>query len=172
LNKKTPEEEVYGFLKLLKEGDVGLFSEAGAPGVADPGSLLVKMAHDAGHRVVPLVGPSSILLALMASGMNGQQFAFHGYLPVDDRKRKTRILELEKESALLNQTQIFMETPHRNDQLLDALLDTCGPETQICVACDLTMPDEHILSTHVYKWKQREKPLFKGQPAIFLMLSQ
>lgn len=171
LNKKTPEEEVFSFLKLLKESDVGLFSEAGSPGVADPGALLIRMAHDHGHRVVPLVGPSSILLALMAAGMNGQQFAFHGYLPVDDKKRKKRINELERESAKQHQTQIFMETPHRNDPLLEALLDTCHPETRICIACNLTMPDEEIISTQVYKWKQRDKKSFKGTPAIFLLES-
>ncbi|MEX0770610.1 MAG: SAM-dependent methyltransferase [Balneolaceae bacterium] len=171
LNKKTPEEEVYGFLKLLEKGDVGLFSEAGAPGVADPGALLVKMAHNAGHRVVPLTGPSSILLALMASGMNGQQFAFHGYLPVDESKRKNRITELEQESTRLNQTQIFMETPHRNDPLLESLIGTCQSDTQICIACNLTLPDEQIISSPVYRWKQRKIPSFKGKPAIFLMLS-
>ena len=113
LNKKTPDHEIVSFLQLLKDGDVGLMSEAGAPGVADPGAKLVDLAHQNGYRVEPLVGPSSILLAMMGSGLNGQSFAFHGYLPIDENRRKKQLQDLEQESASESRTQIFMETPHR-----------------------------------------------------------
>lgn len=169
LNKKTPAHEILGFLKLLYSGDTGLFTDAGMPGIADPGAELVGLAHDAGHRVVPLSGPSSIPMALMASGMNGQRFTFHGYLPIDDQRRVTRIRELEAESASHDVTQIFMETPHRNDLLLQALLENCRAETRLCVASNLTMPDEQIISRPVYKWKESEPCAFKGNPALFLI---
>ncbi len=171
LNKKTPDQEIYGFLNLLKNGDVGLMSEAGAPAVADPGSLLVRFAHDAGHKVVPLAGPSSILLALMGSGMNGQTFAFHGYLPVDDRERADTIRNLESESRNRKCTQIFMETPFRNQVMLEALINTCRPETRLCVASNLTMPDEWIKSRPIHKWKNDPVPDLTGKPALFLILA-
>ena len=171
LNKKTPEHEIFGFLKLLEEGDVGLMSEAGAPAVADPGAQLVRMAHDRGFRVVPLTGPSSILLALMASGLNGQQFAFHGYLPVDPGKRKEKIRELEKESAARRQTQIIMETPHRNRQMLESLVKSCRPETKLCVAANLTMPDEMIRTQTIDKWSKALEDGPGGRPALFLILA-
>lgn len=171
LNKKTPEHEIFSYLELLKTRDTGLFSEAGAPGVADPGASLVKIAHDNGIRVVPLVGPSSILLALMASGMNGQSFTFHGYLPVHEQDRAEAIRNLERESGRMNRTQIFMETPHRNDPMLHTLLDVCNPDTRLAVACNLTMPDELVLSMPVHKWKKRKIPDIKGKPALFLIHS-
>jgi len=171
LNKKTPEQEIFSFIKLLQEHDIGLLSDAGAPAVADPGSTLVKMAHEAGHRVAPLTGPSSILLALMASGMNGQHFAFHGYLPMDARKRKRKISALEHESRLKTQTQVFMETPHRNLQLYSDIISICRPETQLCIAAQLTLPDEQILTQPIYKWKKQSVPELRGIPALFLIQS-
>ncbi|MEX1062312.1 MAG: SAM-dependent methyltransferase [Balneolaceae bacterium] len=171
LNKKTPDSEIFSFLTLLKKGDTGLMSEAGAPGVADPGAKLVRMAHDAGHTIRPLSGPSSILLALMASGMNGQQFAFHGYLPVDDKQRQKKIRELETDSGRSGQTQIFMEAPFRNDPLLETLIGLCKPETRLAVAVNLTMPDEEVVSLPVYKWKQRKMTSLAGRPALFLLLA-
>lgn len=170
LNKKTPDQEIFSFVRLLDKGDVGLMSEAGAPAVADPGAKLVCMAHDAGHKVVPLTGPSSILLALMASGMNGQNFAFHGYLPVDEKKRKAEITRLETESRQSDCTQIFMEAPFRNNAMLTSIIEACNPETRICVAVNLTMPDEEIISLPVYKWREAAIPDLTGRPAIFLLL--
>lgn len=172
LNRKTPAEEIFSFVRLLDQGDVGLMSEAGAPAVADPGMTLVRMVHDAGHTVVPLTGPSSILLALMASGMNGQSFVFHGYLPRDERQREARIRELEKSSSQLSQTQIFIETPFRNDALLATLLKICQPDTRLAVAADLTLPDETIVSRPVSYWRESKSPEpepWNGRPAVFLL---
>lgn len=170
LNKKTPDEEIFSFQKLLANGDLGMMSEAGAPAVADPGAKFIKMVHNAGHKVVPLVGPSSILLALMASGMNGQQFSFHGYLPFEDNRRINKIRELERDSFNSGYTQIFMETPFRNEVLFDSLLKTCKPESRLCIAVNLTMPDEEILSLPLYKWNKLEQlPVLSGRPAIFLL---
>lgn len=169
LNKKTPDQEIFSFLKLLKNGDLGLMSEAGAPAVADPGAKLVRMAHDAGHKIVPLTGPSSILLALMASGMNGQEFTFHGYLPVDDKKRISEIARIEADSGQAGSTQIFMETPFRNNTLLSSVIKTCRSETRFCIAVNLTMPDEEIISLPIYKWKERKLPDLSSRPAIFLL---
>jgi len=170
LNKKTPDHEIFSFQKLFANGDLGLMSEAGAPAVADPGAKFIKMVHDAGHQVVPLVGPSSILLALMASGMNGQLFSFHGYLPYDDNQRIKKIRELENESLKTGQAQIFMETPFRNEIMLDTLLNTCKPESRLCIAINLTMADEEILSMPLYKWKKLDQlPEVSGRPAIFLL---
>lgn len=169
LNKKTPDQEIFSFLRLLNEQDVGLMSEAGAPGVADPGAKLVKLAHENGIPVVPLVGPSSILLALMASGMNGQRFAFHGYLSLDDNKRVREIAELEQESARNNQTQIFMETPHRNGVLFKQLIETLRPGTRLCIAANLTQPDELLKNQTVHDWKQAPAPDLQKIPALFLI---
>lgn len=171
LNKKTPDQEIYSFLKLLDDQDVGLMSEAGAPGVADPGAKLVKLAHDNGIDVIPLVGPSSILMALMASGMNGQSFAFQGYLSLNDKKRVQELSELEQESSLKNQTQIFMETPHRNEQLFELLLKKLRPSTRLCVACNITQKDEFIQSKTVHHWKQNDKPDLQKKPCLFLIYS-
>lgn len=173
LNKNTPDEEVFSFLKPLRSGsDVGILSEAGAPGVADPGSRLVRMAHQRGIKVVPLVGPSSILLALMASGMNGQSFTFHGYLPIDAKDRKQKISELEHESHRQDRTQIFMEAPHRNNDMFKSLLQGCSAETRLCVAADLSLPDEYIRTMTINEWKKSRKPDLHKRPALFLIYAK
>ncbi|MFU8813189.1 MAG: SAM-dependent methyltransferase [Balneolaceae bacterium] len=169
LNKKTPDHEVQSFLKLLDEGDVGLMSEAGAPGVADPGARLVALAHTAGHRVEPLVGPSALLLALMASGLNGQSFAFNGYLPIDQTKRKQALQQLEQRSLRENQTQMFMETPHRNTHLFQTILEACQPSTSLCIACNLTADDEFVETRPIYRWKTDGAPDLEKRPALFLL---
>jgi len=169
LNKKTPDHEIVSFAQLLRDGDVGLMSEAGAPAVADPGAKLVALAHQKGHSVKPLVGPSAILLALMGSGMNGQSFTFHGYLPINDSRRRQSILDLEKESASENRTQIFMETPHRNKVLFDQLLTICRPSTRLCVACNLTADDQMLETRLIHEWKSRPDPDLQKKPALFLL---
>ena len=176
LNVKTPDAAVKDMLAPLLAGhDVGLLSDAGCPAVADPGARLVEAAHAAGVRVVPLVGPSSLLLALMGSGLNGQKFAFHGYLPIDAAARLKEIKRLESESKAHAQTQLFIETPYRNMQLLDTLLKTLNANTQLCVAADLTLPSETIRMHRVGEWQKRLK---QGQglelnkrPSIFLFLA-
>ena len=171
LNVNTPPGEIEKLLKPILAGtDAGLVSEAGCPAVADPGALLVRRAHERGVKVVPFVGPSSILLALMASGMNGQSFAFNGYLPVDAAERGKRLRELEALSRKANQTQIFIETPYRNRALLDTLLATCAPSTLVCVAVDLTLPAETIVTRTVSDWKKKAAPELHKRPAIFLLL--
>lgn len=157
------------FLELESGKDVGLMSEAGCPAIADPGSDLVTEAHRRGIKVVPLVGPSSILLALMASGLNGQSFAFYGYLPIDKTERSKRIKELESISERLKQTQIFIETPFRNNPLLEEILRTCQPNTKLCVAVNLTAEDEEIYSLSIAEWRKK-KTDFHKKPAIFLLL--
>lgn len=169
LNKKTPEHEVVSFLKFLDEQSVGLMSEAGVPGVADPGSLLVKLAHEKGVPVVPLVGPSSILLALMASGLNGQQFTFHGYLPLNDSKRIQKIQELERDTIKSGYTHVFMETPHRNSVLFDLLIQKLRPATKLCIAAGITSVDEFIQTSTIKKWKSVTKPDLEKKPALFLI---
>jgi 16S rRNA (cytidine1402-2'-O)-methyltransferase len=173
LNVNTPAAEIDGLLAPLIAGtDAGLVSEAGCPAVADPGALLVRRAHERGVKVVPLVGPSSILLALMASGLNGQRFAFHGYLPVDAAERARKLRELEQHSRTLNETQIFIETPYRNRALLDALLAGLAPSTLVAVAVDLTLETERIVSRPVSAWKKDAGALdFHKRPAIFLILA-
>ena len=156
---------------LLAGTDAGLMSEAGCPAVADPGALLVRRAHEQGIRVVPLVGPSSLLLGLMASGLNGQSFAFHGYLPVDEEARKKRIRELEAESARMSRTQLFIETPYRNDRMFEALRGTCNPETRLCVARDLTTDDEWIATRRIANWKNAPAPDLARRPTVFLLLA-
>lgn len=151
--------------------DIGLMSEAGCPAVADPGARLVARAHALGVTVRPLVGPSSILLALMASGLNGQSFAFNGYLPVAEAERNARIRLLEDESRKLARTQIFIETPYRNERLLDALLATCRPDTRLCVARDLTSDEEWIHSQPVGTWRRAPRPDLARRPALFLLLA-
>ncbi len=169
LNEHTLPGEIYSLLAPLLEGhDVGLLSEAGLPCVADPGALLVSHAHENGIKVVPVSGPSSIFLALMASGFNGQNFAFHGYLPIDKRERIKKIRELESAAYKQDQTQIFIETPYRNQQLLEALLETCQPQTRICIAYDLTLPGETI-TTSTTKWLNSNKPDIRKKPAVFLL---
>jgi 16S rRNA (cytidine1402-2'-O)-methyltransferase len=168
--EKGAEDIRTAFIKEVRSGkNIGIVSEAGCPGIADPGQLLVELAHQEGVTVKPLVGPSSILLALMASGFNGQQFAFHGYLPVDDTERMKKIKSLEEQSAKNKTTQIFIETPYRNDKLLAAILKTAHPKTRLCVAVSLTSENEKIWSMTVGEWK-KNTPVLHKQPAIFLMM--
>lgn len=169
LNKFTEAEEVPGFLAPCLEGlDVGIISEAGCPGVADPGAKVVRLAHEKGIKVVPLVGPSSIIMALMSSGMNGQSFAFNGYLPIEATERKNAIKGLEKLSRDSGQSQLFMETPYRNDKLLAELAKVLRPNTRLCVACDLTLPTEYILTKTASQWNKANVELHK-RPAIFIL---
>lgn len=170
LNKKTPVSEMTTFLNPLKNGDdVGLLSEAGCPAVADPGSEFVKMAHSRGIKIHPLVGPSSILLALMASGFNGQQFTFHGYLPIDGKKRRNVIQKLEKTSKSSGGTQIFMEAPHRNDDVKKDVIRYCDPKTRFCTATNLTLPTEQIISKRISEWRKDEEVSIHKEPTIFLL---
>ena len=163
------DETAKTFRKKINEGKtIGIISEAGCPGIADPGQQLAEIAHEMNVEVKPLVGPNSILLALMASGMNGQQFKFNGYLPIKNPERNNAIKELESESAKKNCTQIFIETPYRNNQLLDALLASCQPSTKICLAADLTSDKEFIKTKTVNDWK-KDKPDIHKRPAIFLL---
>lgn len=148
--------------------DVGMLSDAGCPGVADPGAVLVRQAHAIGVPVVPLVGPSSILLALMAAGMNGQHFCFHGYLPADATGRVAALRKLEAESRARSQTQVAIETPYRNVALLESMLATLAPTTRLCVAADLTLPTEAIVSTTVKTWPRARVAAFAKRPAIFV----
>lgn len=156
---------------LLAGQDLGLVSEAGCPAVADPGALLVRRAHELGCIVKPRVGPSSLLLALMASGLDGQRFAFHGYLPAREPERSRRIVELEQESARQRQTQIFIETPYRNPALLNALLLACRPNTRICLATDLTLDSEQIGTRRAAQWKSTPLPDLDKRPTVFLLLA-
>jgi 16S rRNA (cytidine1402-2'-O)-methyltransferase len=169
LNKHTEDRELIELIKPCLEGkDVGLMSEAGVPAVADPGSRLVRLAHHKGIKVIPLVGPSSIILALMGSGLNGQDFAFSGYLPLDSRERKKAINQLENKALREGQTQIFIETPYRNDKLIKELVSSLSADTILCVACDLTLDSELILSMTVSQWRKHKSTLNK-RPAVFLI---
>jgi 16S rRNA (cytidine1402-2'-O)-methyltransferase len=169
LNKFTPIEEILTYLEPIIEGiSMGVISDAGCPGIADPGAEVVKMAHRKNVTVQPLVGPSSILLALMSSGLNGQNFAFNGYLPIDKLKRKKEIKSLEKKSFDYNQSQLFIETPYRNDQLFSDLLKTLDRNTEICIACDLSLPTEYIKTHTVKEWEKLKISLHK-RPAIFII---
>ena len=169
LDKYADELETRTYLDVCEEGiSVGLLSEAGVPAVADPGATIVKLAHDKGIQVVPLVGPSSILMAMMSSGMNGQSFAFNGYLPIDKSDRKKAIKELEKLSKDKDQSQIFIETPYRNEKLLTDLKATLTPTTNLCIAADITLPTEYIKTKEVKAWKS-EKPDLHKRPAIFII---
>jgi len=170
LNKKTPTHEMATFLDPLKEGrDAGLLSEAGCPAVADPGSEFIKMAHAQNIKISPLVGPSSILLALMASGFNGQQFTFHGYLPIDKNKRQGAIQKLEQASKSSGGTQIFMEAPHRNDDVVKDVVRYCAPTTRFCTATNLTLPDERIISKKISVWRKSSPASIHKEPTIFLL---
>jgi 16S rRNA (cytidine1402-2'-O)-methyltransferase len=153
---------------VLQNKTIGIMSEAGCPGIADPGQVLINIAQQNNAKVIPLVGPNSIMLALMASGMNGQCFQFAGYLPVDAHERKKKIVELENESLKKNCTQIFIETPYRNNQLLNDILITSKPETLLCIAVDITASTESIQTKKVKEWKQAKPDLHK-RPAIFLL---
>lgn len=169
LNKYTQREEIEDFLDPCKAGkSMGLLSEAGCPGIADPGADIVKLAHENNIRVVPMVGPSSILLAMMASGMNGQSFTFNGYIPIDKSERKASLKRLERLSSELNQSQILIETPYRNNKILDDICHTLHGNTRVCVACDLTLPTEYIKTQTVSEWKKTKIDLHK-RPAIFII---
>jgi 16S rRNA (cytidine1402-2'-O)-methyltransferase len=172
LNKHTDLKELPIFLAPALElgRNIGLMSEAGCPGVADPGADVIKLAHELNLEVVPLVGPSSILLALMASGLNGQTFAFQGYLPIKNPERSKRIQQLEQVARRNQQTQIFIETPYRNDSFLADLLKNLSPETLLCVASDITLPSEFIKTKSVFSWKNDELPVLNKRPTIFLFL--
>jgi len=177
LNVNTAAEQIPGLLAPLHQGhDVGLLSEAGVPAVADPGAELVRRAHHEGISVKPLVGPSSLLLALMASGLNGQSFAFHGYLPTDASERTNRIRQLDQRSRQERQTQTLIETPYRNEAMLQALASTCAPNTLICVATDLTLDTESIRTCSAQQWQKEisagKIPSLKKRPSIFLLLAQ
>ncbi len=166
---KTEKERTRQFLQLLEAGkNIGIISEAGCPGIADPGQVLVAAAQEAGIAVKPLVGPSSILLALMASGMNGQIFQFHGYLPIDSLERKKKIKELEADAQKRNCTQIFIETPYRNNPLIKDILDTCKEDMKFCIAVDLTAASEIVRTQSIKNWKQ-SVPDYHKRPAIFLI---
>lgn len=171
LDKDTPEADTRRQMQALTERkhNAGVLSEAGCPGVADPGSVAVRAAHLLGWKVEPLAGPSSILMALMASGMSGQSFVFHGYLPIEKNERTRSIKQLEKEARLLHQTQIFMETPYRNNQLLAEVLAACAGDTRLCIACNLTAPDALIRTRTVKDWKSQAPDLHK-KPTVFLLL--
>jgi 16S rRNA (cytidine1402-2'-O)-methyltransferase len=169
---KSENEVINVFREKLRQGiNTGIISEAGCPGVADPGQSLVAAAHELNAEVKPLVGPSSILLALMASGLNGQQFRFNGYLPIDNHERIKAIRELEAESKKKNCTEVFIETPYRNSQLFEALLSHCKPATRLCIACDLTGASEWIRTMTIARWR-KEKVNIQKRPAIFLLLSR
>ncbi|MCH8618462.1 SAM-dependent methyltransferase [Undibacterium sp. TS12] len=176
LNINTPAQALEGLLHPLLQGhDVGLISEAGVPAVADPGANLVRLAHQHGIKVRPLVGPSSLLLALMGSGLNGQSFAFHGYLPTDATARAKRIRELEERSKKEKQTQLLIETPYRNAAMLEALSNSCQPSTLICVSTDLSLDSESIQTKTAAEWKaqlnKQQGPDFHKKPTVFLFLS-
>jgi 16S rRNA (cytidine1402-2'-O)-methyltransferase len=171
LSEHTSATDVPALLQPLRDGrPLGLLSEAGCPAIADPGALLVEAAHREGFRVVPLVGPSSITLALMASGLEGQRFAFCGYLPRDAGERAKRIRELEARSRKEAETEIFIETPYRNDALLSALAETCAATTRLCVAADLTLPTESVMTKPIADWRQAPPSIGK-RPAVFLLLA-
>lgn len=170
LNKHTSPEEISGYLQPVKEGfDVGIISEAGCPAIADPGADIVRIAQAKDYKVVPLVGPSSILLSLMASGFNGQSFAFVGYLPIKDNERFATIKHLEKRAQSERQSQIFIETPYRNMRMVEDILSNCQPNTKLCIACDITLETEYIKTKSVAEWKKAKLPDLNKRPCIFIL---
>lgn len=172
LNKHSSPEEYHSYLEPIKDNkNIGVISEAGTPGVADPGADIVEIAHRKNILVVPLVGPSSILLSVMASGLNGQNFAFLGYLPIKRPERSKRLKELEKRSQIENQTQLFIEAPYRNMQMLEDILAICSADTKLCIACDITLESEFIKTKTVKEWK-KEIPNIHKRPSIFLLHRQ
>lgn len=172
LDKSTSKAALKELLEPVFAGEsIGILSESGCPGVADPGALAIEYAHENGIRVIPLVGPSSILLGLMASGLNGQRFAFHGYLPIDQKELSRTIRELERESKVRNQTQIFIETPYRNNNMFRVLVDVLAPTTLLTVGQDITGKDESIKTMRVGVWRQNPQALEKV-PAVFLFLAR
>ena len=171
LNEHTEPETVESYLKLFENGnDVALISEAGLPAVADPGAQLVALAHRHGIEVIPAVGPSSLMMSLMASGLNGQSFAFCGYIPAKTEERKSKLKLLEKVSGQLKQTQIIIETPYRNDSLFKDILSTCAASTRLCIAANITMPDAYIKTKTVAQWK-KENIIIGKRPCVFLILA-
>lgn len=169
LNKHTNIKDVSGFLDPMKSGEsMGVMSEAGCPGVADPGADVVAIAQQKGYKVVPLVGPSSMLMAIMASGFNGQSFAFHGYLPIDSNERANKLKQLESRSYNENQTQLFIETPFRNQKLAEDILQHCKPQTQLCIATNISCDDEQIVTKSIKAWKGKLPDLHK-KPTVFLI---
>jgi 16S rRNA (cytidine1402-2'-O)-methyltransferase len=172
LNEHTTDKELPALLAPLVAGkDVGLMSEAGCPGIADPGARLAALAHQKGIRVAPLVGPSSILLGLMASGFNGQRFTFLGYLPSGKNERIQQLKALERASQKSSETQIFIETPYRNQHMLEDIVANCLPQTRLCVACNLTTSNERIISKPISEWRRSDLPDLHKQPAVFLLLA-
>ncbi len=170
LNKRSLPEEVGAFLQpALKGYDIGLLSEAGNPCIADPGQMAVRAAYERDIRVIPTVGPSSILLALIASGLNGQNFAFNGYLPIDKKARDNKIKKLELRSDKENQSQIFMETPFRNMAILESVFRVCSQKTKLCIAADITTENEFILTRSIESWKKNGVPDLNKRPAIFIL---
>lgn len=171
LNEHTDRATIEGYLSLFEDGgDVGLISEAGLPAVADPGAALVALCHRHGIEVLPFVGPSSLMLALMASGLNGQCFAFKGYLPARPDERKQSLRAIEKRSLSANETQMFIETPYRNDALLSDILAVCSGRTRLCLGINLTCPDQQIQCMTIEEWKQKNITIGK-RPCVFLMLA-
>jgi len=172
LDKRTEDKVLPDLLSTLLEGnDVGLMSEAGCPGIADPGARLAALAHKKGIRVAPLVGPSSILLSLMASGLNGQRFSFLGYLPAERAARVQQLKVLEHRAKTYNETQIFIETPFRNQHMLEAILAHCDSETTLCIACNISLEKEFIVTKRIRAWKQTALPDLHKQPTVFLILA-
>ena len=170
LSEHTKDHELFALLKPLLDGiDVGLMSEAGCPGVADPGARLVQLAHQRGIKVVPLVGPSSLLLALMASGANGQKFRFNGYIPSDATGRVQAIRALESSSAKEAQAELLIETPYRNGALFAALISTLKADTRLTVACDITLPSQHIVTHDIAHWKKQPEPNLHKRPTVFII---
>ncbi len=171
-NKHQPLQDMEAYIQPLRIGkDMGILSESGCPGIADPGAGIVQYAHKNSIPVIPLIGPCSLLLALMASGFNGQNFVFHGYLPIDKQERKQAIRQLEATAWQSRQTQIFIETPYRNEVMLEALLETCKPTTQLCIGKDITAPQGWIRSLTIQQWKNNKPPLHQV-PAVFLLAGQ
>ena len=168
LDKKTRREEILTFFKKHEGKKIGVISEAGCPGVADPGAEAVKLAHEKDIKVIPLVGPSSIIMALMASGFNGQKFTFQGYLPIDRKEREKRIVLFEERAVKFNEAQIFIETPYRNNQLLESFVKTCSNSTMLCVVKNVTGEDEQIISKSIEEWKSIKIDLHKI-PTVFLI---
>lgn len=172
LNEHTVDKDLPALLGSLMAGkDIGLMSEAGCPGIADPGAKLAALAHQKGIRVAPLVGPSSILLSLMASGLNGQRFTFLGYLPTDKAARITQLKDIEKHSKYVQETQLFIETPYRNQHMLEDILANCQSETRLCIACNISLSDEYIVTKRIKEWKQATLPDLHKKPTVFLLLA-